>query len=324
MNRDLPGAFDASFGTERRQRTDFAEPRRTEPLVLTELLRPVQSPPVRFETVEIKALDGAMLALDVYRPGYVHGPLPALIVIHGGLWAPGSNAEFLALNAYLAARDYVVVALNYRQAPQSRFPAGRDDVLASVAYVKVHAERLGIDPDRLAMLGRSSGGELALLAAYTAGDPSIRGAISLYGHTDLRFEYDHPAPRTLLDTRGLLERYLGGSPTGSADAYFAASPVNFVQAGTPATLLIHGMRDSVVGPEQTTRLESRLQEAGVRHLAVRLPWATHGCDRSFGGPCGQIATYAVERFLDSVMIAAPPVEPKTRPSRQRAAAARRQ
>jgi acetyl esterase/lipase len=319
LNHDLPAAFDQRFGADRRQRTHFAESPRAEPLVLAELLRPVQSPPIRFGTHELQALDGQALTLDVYRPGYVHGPLPALIVIHGGLWTPGTNSEFLALNAYLAARDYVVVALNYRQAPQSRFPVGRDDVLASVAYVKVHAEELGIDPARLAILGRSSGGQLALLAAYTAGDSSIRGAISLYGESDLAFEYEHPAPGTLLDTRGLLEAYLGGSPAAAADAYFAASPVNFVTAGTPATLLIHGMRDSIVEPEQTARLESRLQRAGVKHLAVRLPWATHGCDRSFGGPCGQIAAYAVERFLDAVMIPPPVPAPKGRAARQSAA-----
>jgi acetyl esterase/lipase len=63
------------------------------------------------------------------------------------------------------------------------------------------------------------------------------------------------------------------------------------------------MRDALVSPDESARLEDRLQTAGVKHLFVRLPWATHGCDKSFGGPCGQIATYAVERFLDGVMIA---------------------
>jgi acetyl esterase/lipase len=317
LNGELPAAFDARFGAERRQRTDFAEGQRPAPLVLAELLRPVQSRPIRFSTHEARALDGEMLTMDVYRPGYVHGPLPAVVVIHGGMWAPGNNSEFLGLNAYLAARDYVIVAPNYRQAPHSRFPTGRDDVLAAVAFVKVRAAELGVDAGRLAILGRSSGGGLALLTAYTAGDPAIRGAISLYGTTDLRFEYDHPPPRLLVDTRTLLEGYLGGPPAAAADAYFAASPVNFVSARTPATLLIQAMRDGVVGPEQASRLESRLQEAGVKHLTVRLPWAMHGCDRSFGGPCGQVATYAVERFLDSIMVGAPAV-PSARSSGRQA------
>lgn len=317
LNEDLPRAFDARFGAERRPRADFAAAPRGEPLAIVELLRPVQSPPVRFEAREFTALDGQPLTLDVYRPGYVHRPVPAVLVIHGGLWRSGSNAEFLALNAYLAARDYVVVALNYRQAPQARFPLGRDDVLAAIAYVKVHAEEFGIDPGRLAVLGRSSGGQLALLTAYTAADPSIRGAISLYGESDLKYEYENPAPRSLVDTRGLLEGYLGGDPRAAADAYFAASPVNFVRADTPPTLLLHGLLDRVVPAAQTARLEARLQEAGVKHLAVRLPWATHGCDRSFGGPCGQVATYAVERFLDAIMADPPAPPPSKRPAARR-------
>jgi acetyl esterase/lipase len=66
------------------------------------------------------------------------------------------------------------------------------------------------------------------------------------------------------------------------------------------------MQDALVPPDESARLAGRLEEAGVKHMFVRLPWATHGCDKSFGGPCGQIATYAVERFLDGVMIGPAP------------------
>jgi acetyl esterase/lipase len=326
MNQELPAAFDARFGAERRVRSQFSEDPRAEPLVLTELLRPVQSREVRFEERVFGTYDDRPLTLDIYRPGYVHGPLPALIVVHGGMWQSGDNSGFLGLNAYLAARDYVVAAVNYRLAPKWPFPAARDDVLSAIAYLKVHAGSLGIDPARLALLGRASGGQLALLAAYTANEPAIRGVISLYGPSDLKYAYDHPAPVKVVNTRAALESFLGGPPPKEGgdgeppvdDPYFAASPVNFVNAASPPTLLIHGMRDVVVSPGESELLETRLQQAGVKHLFVRLPWATHGCDKSFAGPCGQIATYAVERFLDAVMIA-PPAPPPARP-RDRVAA----
>jgi acetyl esterase/lipase len=305
MNEALPAAFDARFGAERRERAHFAEDARAEPLVLRELLRPVQSPPIRFEERVFRSGPDGQLTLDIYRPAYEHGPIPGVVVIHGGSWQGGSNAEFVALNGYLAARDHVVAAISYRLAPRWPFPAARDDVMAAVAYLKAHAGEIGVDPSRLALLGRSAGGQLALLAAYTAGDPSIRGAISIYGPTDLRFGYEHPAPPGLIDTRGVLEAYLGGPPAGDDDAYHAASPINFVSAASPPTLLIHGLRDGLVLAEESARLEARLKEQGVKHLFVRLPWATHGCDRSFSGPCGQIVTYAIERFLDGVM-AGPP------------------
>jgi acetyl esterase/lipase len=311
LNDKLPGAFDERFGSGRRTRAHVAEDPRTTPLLLPELLRPIQLPAVRFEERVFNTYENEKLTLDIYRPAYEHGQLPGVIVVHGGTWQSGNNSEFVALNAYLAGRDYVVAAINYRLAPRWPFPAARDDVLSAIAYLKVFGPQFGLDPARLALLGRSAGGQLALLAAYTASEPAIRGVISMYGPTDLQFGYEHPAPSGLYDTRGALEAYLGGSPAKASENYYAASPINFVTPASPPTLLIHGLLDDVVKPDQSERLESRLQQAGVKHLFVRLPWATHGCDKSFGGPCGQVATYAVERFLDGVMAdSEPKAEPK--------------
>jgi len=305
MNKELPGQIEASFGKDRRERGRFAEDPRPEPLVMSELLSSVQSRPVRLQERVFSTPDGEKLTLDVFRPGYEHGPLPGVLVIHGGSWQDGNSREFIALNGYLAARDYIVASINYRLAPKWRFPAGRDDVLAAIAYLKVYGKELGLDASRLALVGRSAGGQLALLAAYTAGESSIRGVVSIYGPTDLRFGYEHPASKQLIDTRQVLETYLGGPPAKDDDAYYAASPINFVSATSPPTLLIHGMHDGHVSPEESARLEGRLQQAGVKHLFLRLPWATHACDWSFSGPCGQVTTYAVESFLERVMKAAP-------------------
>ena len=309
LNSTLPTALETSFGRPDRHRHAYAEPPRKMPLNISELLIPAQPPAVRYEERVFGAHDGQNLKLGVFRPAYLHDAVPAVLVVHGGTWNDGSRREFASLNAYLASRDYVVAAMDYRLAPRWRFPAARDDVLSAVAYLKVYAGELGIDPSRIALLGRSGGGQLALLAAYTAQEPAIKGVISLYGQSDLRFEYEHPAPPQLLDTRAAVEAYLGGAP-GSAndDAYYAASPVNFVSAASPPTLLVHGDRDPIVSPNQTSVLQTRLQKSGVKNLFVRLPWATHRCDLSYGGPCGQVVNYSIERFLDAVMTT--PVSPK--------------
>jgi acetyl esterase/lipase len=301
FNKELPAKLEASFGKDLRDRGRFAEDPRPEPFVMADMLSSVQSRPVRLEEREFSTPDGERLKLDVFRPGYEHGPLPGIIVVHGGSWQNGNSREFIALNGYLAARDYLVFSINYRLAPKWKFPAGRDDILAAIAYVKVYAGQLGLDPNRLALLGRSAGGQLALLAAYTAADPSIRGVISVYAPTDLRFGYEHPASKQLIDTRAVLETYLGGSPAKEDEAYFAASPINFVTPATPPTLLIHGLHDGHVSPEESARLEAKLQDAHVKHYFLRLPWATHACDWSFSGPCGQVSTYAIEQFLERVM-----------------------
>jgi acetyl esterase/lipase len=120
------------------------------------------------------------------------------------------------------------------------------------------------------------------------------------------------------DTRAAIEAYLGGAPGSDTNkTYYAASPVNFVTPASPPSLLVHGERDPIISFNHASRLEERLLQAGVKHLVVRLPWATHACDKSFGGPCGQIVTYSVERFLDSVL--AGPRPPKAAPSRGRTA-----
>jgi acetyl esterase/lipase len=316
LNATLPSSLDASFGRPERERHDFAQPPRPEPLNLTELLNPVDLPAIRYEERVFAAHDGQDLTLSIYRPAYVHNAVPVILVIHGGTWRDGDRHEFAQFNAYFASRDYVVAATDYRLAPKWPFPAARDDVLSAVAYLKVYAKELNIDPTRIALFGRSGGGQLALLSAYTAQEPAIRGVVSLYGPSDLRFEYEHPGPPQVSDTRAAIEAYLGGAPNSTTDsAYYAASPVNFVSAASPPSLLVQGERDPIVSVDHAARLEARLQKAGVKHLLVRLPWATHGCDKSLGGPCGQIVSYAVERFLDSVMIAPPPA--KTKSSRPR-------
>ena len=301
LNSDLPEKLQATFGAERRERGRFSEGFRQEPFLVGDMLSSAPSRPIRIEERVFSTLEGEKLTLDVFKPGYEHSALPGVLVIHGGSWQSGSSREFLPLNAYLAARDFVVFSINYRLAPKWKFPAGRDDVLSAIAYLKVYAKELGLDATRLVLLGRSSGGQLALLAAYTASDPSIRGVVSVYGPTDLRYGYDNPASKHLIDTRGVLESYLGGSPANAEDAYFTASPINFVSANSPPTLLIHGSNDGHVSPEESARLDAKLTQASVKHMFVRLPWATHGCDWSFKGPCGQITTYAIEQFLERVM-----------------------
>jgi acetyl esterase/lipase len=303
VGSELQKTFDAEFGKERRERPPASGEPRPEPIVLQELVTPLTIPPVRFEERTFASHEGQTLTLDVYHPAYLHDAIPGVIVIHGGGWQRGDNSEFAALNAYLASRDYVVAAINYRLAPRWRFPAAAEDVKTAVAYLKEHASEFPLDPSRLTLLGRSEGGQLALLAAYTARDPSIRGVVSIYAPSDLTAAYAHPSPATLYDTRGLLERYVGGPPARAEKVYFAASPINFVTAASPPTLLVHGTRDQMIPADQSARLDDRLRDAGVKHVFAELPWATHGCDKSFGGPCGQITMFAVERFLDAVTIA---------------------
>ena len=271
------------------------------PLQFMHLLSGVAQEPVQQSSLVYAAPEGEPLRLDLYRSANFSSPAPAVIVVHGGSWQSGDRNQLADLNRHLASRGYAVAAVGYRFAPRWPFPAAREDVQAALAYLKAHASELGIDPRRFVLLGRSAGGQLALLVAYQASDPTIRGAIGFYAPTDLRYSYEHPGNPLVLDSRAVLTAYLGGNPGQKPDLYAAASPLNFVGAGTPPTLLIHGGRDELVRPIHSERLAARLAQAGRPVFFLSLPWATHGCDANLHGPCGQLSTYAIERFLESVM-----------------------
>lgn len=251
------------------------------------------------ETIVFASDEHRSLSLDLFRPSVLpKGGAPCVIVVHGGKWTEGDSREFMALSQYLADRGYTVVGVNYRKEP---FPAAKQDVEAVLDYVKVHSGELGLDPGKIALLGRSAGGQLALLVAYAKLDPAIKAVISFYGPADLRFGYSHPTNPRVIDSRKTLEQHLSGAPGVAGKRYDEASPIKFVSQGSPPTLLLHGAQDEVVHAVQSERLAHELQRVGVRHLHLRLPWATHGFDHNLGGPGGQISTYAVEVFLEATL-----------------------
>ena len=299
VSRALPAALETRFA-DLRSVTPAAS-LRPAPLVARDLFVGVSSPTVRVEDHLFANVGGQELRLHLYRPAEDHPPLPGVVVIHGGSWQSGSREDFSALNRYLAARGYVVAAVSYRFSPRFRFPAARDDVAAAITFLKRNAGRLGLDASRLALVGRSAGGQLALLVAYTAHDPAIKGVVSYYAPAALRWGYANPAKRSIIDSSGILDAYLGGPPETHGSQYQAASPLSHIGHRTPPTLLINGLRDEHVSPFHSEFLSDRLIRAHVPHLFLQLPWATHGCDYVFSGLCGQISTYAVERFLSAVL-----------------------
>lgn len=292
--RTLPARLEQAFGPARRPVG------RPAPLVAGDLLRGLALPTLAPPSLVYQRVDGQELRLDFYPAQGANGPAPLVLVIHGGSWQSGDSSQLAPLNSYLAGRGYAVAAINYRFAPAAPFPAARDDALAALAFLKTQAVALGLDPTRTVVLGRSAGGQLALLVAYTANDPAIRGAVSFYAPADMVWGYDHPSNPLVLDSRGVLEAYLSGGPPGPNGSYSAASPIDAVGPNTPPTLLIHGGRDELVSPIQSERLAARLQAAERPHLYLALPWATHGADYNLSGPSGQLSTYAIEHFLAAV------------------------
>jgi acetyl esterase/lipase len=252
---------------------------------------------------------GPTVTADIWR-GAGEGPRPAVVVVHGGSWRSGAPGEVPHVSAALAAEGYTVVDVGYRLAGDAPFPAGIADVRCALVALAADPARFGIDPTRLALLGRSAGGQMALVAAYAdatlapscAGEvPAVRGVVSLYGPTDMTWAHDHPYVPDVVDGVAAIELYLAGTPASAPDRYRAATPQSWVRPGLPPTLLLHGEAERCVRPENTTRLRAALVLAGVPVRAVLVPMADHGFDVRPGGFGEQLARGLVLDFLRDVM-----------------------
>jgi acetyl esterase/lipase len=306
-SRGLQSRLESAFGGAS-PRTLGNEPVRSGPLSLRGLFSRPSRDKVDLKTLIYTIKADKPLELDLYRPSIdsatlksgTSARLPLVITIHGGSWTGGSNKDLPQLNYYLAAHGYAVAALSYRLAPDNPFPAPTQDVNAAIDYLKSHAAAFGIDSTNIVLVGRSAGGQLALQSAYTKNDPNIRGVAALYAPSDQIWGWDHPTNSRVYDSFAVLRNFLHGEPSQVRDAYIAASPINYIGSHTIPTLLIHGSMDPLVSVKQSERLDSALSLMKRPHLLVEMPWATHGCDYVFFGPCGQTTTFAIERFAAAV------------------------
>jgi acetyl esterase/lipase len=268
----------------------------------SKLFSSVKTVPYR-SLVFVKYADTS-LSLDYY-PSQIIGKKPCIIVVHGGSWAGGDSKQLPELNSYLAARGYNVAAINYRMAPKYQTPAPVEDIQAAITYLRQHAGELHIDTTQFVLLGRSAGAQIALLAAYTINEPALKGVIDFYGPADMVWGYSIPANPLIMDSRKVMVNYIGGTYEQVPQKYVACSPLEFVRKQSVPTLIIHGQNDVLVAPEHSRRLNLKLQQNGIKHYLLKLPWATHGFDFNLNGPGGQLSTYAVMNFLKAVCRPAP-------------------
>jgi acetyl esterase/lipase len=227
-----------------------------------------------------------------------------VVVIHGGSWVSGNRLDYGTtrwLNDWLAGLGYAVASIDYRLSPQFQWPAQRDDLVAAIRFLRTHAAELDIDGDRLVLLGRSAGGQMATAAAYAEVIKGVCGVVDIYGPTDFDLTWEAATRPRSLDHRYNLELFLGGTPEMARAAYQSASSATLVTRRAPPTLILHGELDINVFTEQAERLDRKLAEAGVPHALVSLPWAGHAFDLvHFNTPGAQIGRYAIVRFLASV------------------------
>ncbi|HEY0797544.1 MAG TPA: alpha/beta hydrolase, partial [Candidatus Baltobacteraceae bacterium] len=179
----------------------------------------------------------------VYAPVDAHA-LPIVIALYGGAWERGSPQSDRSLNETLASWGYVVVAADYPHAPQARWPAQREALLAELERVRTFAAAYGGDPHRIVLLGHSSGAQLALIAAALR-PHEIVAVVTYESPVDLYLGYLHPSRPDVIHIQAILQALCGAPPEMARACYRSASPRYAVRAGMPPVLMFAAGRDHV-------------------------------------------------------------------------------
>jgi acetyl esterase/lipase len=245
------------------------------------------------------------LKLDIYQPTeppVIGKQYPAIITVHGGAWRSyDKGGVFVPHHSHLASQGYVVFDIQYRFSGEAVWPAQLQDLQCAIRWVRAHAHEYNIDPKRIALLGRSSGGHTALMAAYRPNDAkigktcyededaSVSAVVAYYPPTDVRLWQSIPG--------GAVYELLGGQIEDLPKAYADASPVEFVRDGLPPTMLIQGYMDELVQPVHVELLNNLLRGTNTPSVLLRVPWGRHVFDAVLSGMGAQLAQYHVDRFL---------------------------
>ena len=221
-----------------------------------------------------KQVDSISLQLDIYRQKQLKEAAPVLIFIHGGGWSKGKRADYLAYLLDYAQKGYVTVTVSYRLSGVAHFPAAVEDVENAVQWIREHSSEHMINPEKIALVGGSAGGHLAMMVGFGDHLPGgkVQALVNLYGPTDLTTEYAR--------NRGECLNFLGESYQENPGLYTAASPRTYISGDDPPTLIFHGTIDSLVPVSQADSLQRWLDRAGVPNEYHRLKGWPHAMDLS--------------------------------------------
>ncbi|MGX4640413.1 alpha/beta fold hydrolase [Massilia sp. SYSU DXS3249] len=227
------------------------------------------------------------LKLDLYLPAQApQGGAPAVVLVHGGGWNAGYRSEFVPMALRLAQRGYAAATISYRLTGEAGYPAAVDDTRAAVRWVRRHAARHGIDPQRIALAGGSAGAQIASLAALTAGlhpiDPhartddvssAVQAIVNVDGSVDFTTEDSRRHDAVPGNRPSPAAQWLGGRYAEQPALWRQASPIFYVRRGMPPILFIGSAQPRF----QTGRDEmlSMMRARGVDGRAVLLPDTPH-------------------------------------------------
>jgi acetyl esterase len=243
----------------------------------------LQGEPVEVASVQDRTVPGPAgeIPVRVYTPAG-EGPLPVVVYFHGGGWVIGDlEVVDQPCRQLASAAGAIVVSVDYRLAPEHRYPTAFDDSYAATVWVGAHAAEIGGDPARLAVAGDSAGGNLAAavaLAARDRGGPELAAQLLIYPVTDFNFgtaSYQDNREGYLL-TKGSMQwfwaHYLGAQDLDK-DPYACPLRADSL-VGLPPAYVATSEYDPL--RDEGEAYARRLEEAGVAVTAKRFDGMLHG------------------------------------------------
>ena len=228
---------------------------------------------VREKIVYSKVADRELL-LDAWVPkdDTLHA---AVLVVHGGAWRSGDRKQLGGYANALAKRGFACFAIDYRLAPNDKFPAQIDDCREAVKWIRSHAAEYKIDPDKLGAIGYSAGGHLVCLLATTGEAPSEKN-----GQVDTRIQCVAAggAPtdfRTSPDNGKWARYWMGGDLTTVPDKFHDASATAFVDKSDPPIFFFNGTADELVPIAWSMSCHDALKAHGVKTEMHQIEGAGH-------------------------------------------------
>jgi acetyl esterase/lipase len=232
---------------------------------------------------------------DLYLPdACATGGLPLVVWIAGDDTWDGTRAACPL--RWLVARGYAVACVGYRPQGTVVFPAQLDDCRAALASLVRDADTWGVDPTRICVIGRGTGGHLAALTALAEPAAGAANNVSAACAIAAPADLTNLGPAHVRETSAA-SVLVGGPLIELREAALAASPLAHVSADDPPLLLVHGGRDTQVPADQAARLEAACRAAGVDCRLVRVEAAAHDVALE----AGTVAGTAVQTFLDRVL-----------------------
>ena len=240
---------------------------------------------------------GTDTAMDIHVPGDARTDRPAIMLVHGGGWRAGDRTAYTDAAERFASNGYVAATIDYRLVPAGTYPHAVQDVLCALAYLRVHANDYGIDPDRIAITGYSAGGHLAALAG-TGFDNPAHAPDCAWGAPG--------APNATIASDGVyvfdgsvVADFLGGTRDAVPERYVSASPIENIRPDLPPMLVIHGTTDAFVPVSQAHALVEAMRDAGNATEYLELSGGGHILSPATptGGSIGEVAADMPEAWL---------------------------